>query len=75
MAAVADHEARCAALRERMRGFVGGLDLPSRDEFEAVKLMAAAAREENAALRARVEALEAALAGASGANASGPTPA
>lgn len=60
-----------AGMRERMRGFVGGLDLVSRDEFEAVKLMAAAAREQNDVLRARVEALEAALAkiaGASGAD-------
>ena len=50
-------------MRERMRGFVGGLDMVSRDEFEAVKLMAAAAREENEALRARLDALEAAARG------------
>lgn len=52
-----------AGMRERMRGFVGGLDMVSRDEFEAVKLMAAAAREENEALRARLDALEAAVRG------------
>ena len=52
-----------AGMRERMRGFVGGLDMVSRDEFEAVKLMAAAAREENEALRARLDALEAAARG------------
>ena len=51
-----------AGMRTRARNFVGGLDLVSRDEFEAVKMMAAAAREESEALRARVDALEAALA-------------
>jgi len=49
-----------ASMRTRARDFVGGLDIVSRDEFEVVKLMAAAAREENAVLRARIEALEAA---------------
>jgi len=49
-----------ASMRTRARDFVGGLDMVSRDEFEAVKLMAVAAREENAHLRARIEALEAA---------------
>jgi len=49
-----------ASMRTRARDFVGGLDIVSRDEFEAVKLMAATAREENAVLRARIEALEAA---------------
>jgi BMFP domain-containing protein YqiC len=52
------------AMQERMREWVGGLDLVSREEFDAVKAMAAAAREESQALKARVEALEAALAGA-----------
>lgn len=47
-----------AMMRTRVRDFVGGLDMVSRDEFEAVKLMAAAAREENALLRARLDALE-----------------
>ena len=46
------------AIQERARDWIGGLDLVSREEFEAVKAMAAAAREENEALRARVEALE-----------------
>jgi BMFP domain-containing protein YqiC len=40
------------------------LDLVQREEFEAVKEMARLAREENEALRARVGALEAKLAGA-----------
>jgi BMFP domain-containing protein YqiC len=46
-----------AAMQERMREWIGGLDLVSREEFEAVKAMAVAAREENAALAARLDAL------------------
>ena len=44
--------------RERMREFVGGMDFVSRDEFEAVKAMAVAAREEAEALKVRLEVLE-----------------
>ncbi len=51
------------AMQERMREWIGGLDLVSREEFDAVKAMAATAREESRALKLRVEALEAALAG------------
>ncbi|MCW3798877.1 accessory factor UbiK family protein [Sphingomonas sp. BN140010] len=47
------------SMRERMREFVGGMDFVSRDEFEAVKMMAAQAREEVEALRNRLAALEA----------------
>jgi BMFP domain-containing protein YqiC len=47
------------AFRERMREWVGGLDMVGREEFEAAKAIAVAAREENQALRARIEALEA----------------
>ncbi len=54
-------EARDAA-RERMRESFGGLDFVSRDEFDVVKDMAAKALDENDALKARVAALEAALA-------------
>src|SRR3954469_15538941 len=50
------------AFRERVREWVGGLDMVSREEFEAAKAIAVAAREENQALRARIEALEAATA-------------
>ena len=50
------------AARERMREWVGGLDMVSREEFEAAKAIAIAAREESAALKSRVEALEAAAA-------------
>ena len=52
------------AFRDRMRDWVGGLDMVSREEFEATKAIAIAAREESAALRSRVEALEAAAAAA-----------
>ena len=47
-----------ASIKERAKEWMGGLDFVSRDEFEAVKAMAAAAREEAAALRARLELLE-----------------
>lgn len=48
-----------ASAREKMREWIGGMDFVARDEFEAVKAMAAKAREENEALKARVAALEA----------------
>ena len=48
-----------AGARTRAREWIGGLDFVSRDEFEAVKAMAAAARDEADALRARLDALEA----------------
>nr|WP_295374047.1 accessory factor UbiK family protein [uncultured Sphingosinicella sp.] len=48
-----------AGFRERAREWVGGLDMVSRDEFEAVKAIAIAAREENMLLKARLDALEA----------------
>jgi len=51
-----------ASARARAREWVGGLDMVSRDEFEVVKAMAAAARDEADALRARIDALEAARA-------------
>ena len=46
------------AFRERMRDWIGGLDMVSRDEFEAVKAIAVAAREENQLLKARLDAFE-----------------
>jgi BMFP domain-containing protein YqiC len=49
-----------AAMRARAREWVGGLDMVTRDEFEAVKAIAVAAREESLALKARLDALEAA---------------
>lgn len=53
-------EARDSA-RERFREALGGLDFVSREEFDAVKAMAAKAREENDTLKARIDALEARL--------------
>lgn len=47
-----------ASLRERTKEWIGGLDFVSRDEFEAVKAMAAAARDEVDVLKARLDALE-----------------
>ena len=47
-----------AGARERAREFVAGMDFVSREEFDAVKQMAATARAEADALKARVEALE-----------------
>lgn len=44
--------------RERARDWIGGLDFVSREEFDAVKALAAAAREEVEALKARLDALE-----------------
>ena len=52
-----------ASAREKVREWMAGMDFVSRDEFEAVKAMAAAAREENEILKSRIGALEAKLAG------------
>ena len=52
-----------ASVREKAREWMAGADFVSRDEFEAVKAMAAAARDENEALKARIVALEAKAAG------------
>lgn len=48
-----------SSAREKFREWVGGVDFVSREEFEAVKAMAATARDENEALKARLAALEA----------------
>ena len=53
-----------ASAREKMRAWMAGVDFVGRDEFEAVKAMAAAARDENEALKGRIAALEAKLGGA-----------
>ena len=47
------------AFKERTREFVGGMDFVSREEFDAVKAMAAKAREEVDALKIRLDAMEA----------------
>ncbi len=48
-------------VRSQAERILRDLDVVKREEFEAVKDMAALAREENEALRARIAALEAAL--------------
>lgn len=47
-----------AGARERAKEWFGGMDFVSREEFEAVKEMAAKARAEADALKKRVDALE-----------------
>ncbi len=56
-----------AIVRGQAERLLGGMDLVQRDAFEAVKAMAVKAREENAALTARIEKLEAELAALKGA--------
>ena len=56
-----------SSAREKMREWMAGADFVSRDEFEAVKAMAAAARDENESLKSRIAALEAKSAGSAGA--------
>ena len=51
-------EARDTA-RERAKEAFGGMDFVTREEFDAVKAMAAKAREDSASLAERVAALEA----------------
>lgn len=53
-------EARESA-RERFKEFMGDMDFVTRQEFDAVKEMAATAREEAETLRKRVDELEAKL--------------
>jgi BMFP domain-containing protein YqiC len=55
----ADIEAR---FRDQLERVLAGMDLVSREEFEAVKAMAAKAREEQEELQRRVAALESQLA-------------
>ena len=49
--------------RVKFMEWMGGADFVGRDEFEAVKAMAAAARDENETLKGRIAALEAKLSG------------
>lgn len=46
------------AFRSRLQRLMADMDFVTREEFEAVRDMARAAREENEALKARIEALE-----------------
>ena len=50
-----------ARVRDQIAKILDGMDIPRRDEFEAVKAMAAKAREENEALKAEIAALKARL--------------
>src|SRR5438105_923155 len=50
-----------ARLRDQLERVLAGMDLVSREEFEAVKAMAAKAREEQELLLRRIEALESRL--------------
>ena len=62
-----------ARVRDQLARLLAGMDLVSREEFEAVKAMAAKAREEQELLLRRVELLEARL-GGSGGGAQPPAP-
>ncbi len=53
-------EARESA-RDRVKEAMGGMDFVTREEFDAVKAMAARARDENEALAERLAVLEAKL--------------
>lgn len=46
------------SMRQAFERMVGGMDLVTREEFDAVKAMAATARAEAEALKARLDALE-----------------
>ena len=50
-----------ARLRDQLERMLAGMDLVSREEFEAVKAMAAKAREEQELLLRRIESLESRL--------------
>jgi BMFP domain-containing protein YqiC len=50
------------AFQAQAERFLNNMDIVKREEFEAVREMAARARDENDALKARIEALEAKLA-------------
>ncbi|MES2497006.1 MAG: accessory factor UbiK family protein [Pseudomonadota bacterium] len=48
-----------SAFKDRTKEWIGGMDFVSREEFDAVKAMAAAARDEVEELKARLDALAA----------------
>lgn len=57
------------AVKSQAERFLGDMNIVQREEFEAVRDMAAKAREENEALRRRLDTLEARLGGAEGVSA------
>jgi hypothetical protein len=50
-----------ARVRDQIAKILDGMDIPRRDEFEAVKEMATKAREENEALKQQITELQAKL--------------
>ena len=52
-----------ARFRDQVAKILDGMDIPRRDEFEAVKAMAAKAREENEELKKEIAELKARLGG------------
>src|SRR5690349_25159059 len=64
-----------ARLRDQLERVLAGMDLVSREEFEAVKAMAAKAREEQEVLLRRIDALEIRLAAVERRGDAGPGPA
>lgn len=61
------------AFRAQAERLLNSMEIVQREEFEAVREMAAKAREENARLAARIEALEAQLCGSAAPKAEKPT--
>ena len=59
------------AFRAQAERILNSMDVVQREEFEAVREMAAKARDENVRLAARIEALEAELASAAGSDSEG----
>ena len=62
-----------SSVRERAKEWIAGMDFVSREEFEAVKAMAAAARDEVDELRAKIDALTAAVGKTGAGTKTGPT--
>ena len=52
-----------ARIRDQIAKILDGMDIPPRDEFDAVKAMAAKAREENEELKKQIADLQAKLGG------------
>ena len=62
-----------ARFRDQIARILDGMDIPRRDEFEAVKATAAKAREENEALKQQIADLQAKLAASAASPAALPT--
>jgi BMFP domain-containing protein YqiC len=63
-----------ARFRDQLERVLAGMDLVSREEFEAVRAMAAKARDEQEILRRRIEVLETRLAALESREDAGPGP-